>query len=156
MCALAQGRGEPQPLVETDLAVVVLDRFAQRLGHLMVITRRHVEAVSEIDWPLFVHVQQLVFQSRLALDRALQPRQVYAGMFGATIPLPMTFPHCHAHVIPVHESDERARPARVLSWSEGVVVYEDEEAQALRARILESWPNRDDGEITADASRSVR
>jgi diadenosine tetraphosphate (Ap4A) HIT family hydrolase len=155
MCALAQGRGEPLPLVETESAVVVLDRFAQRLGHLLVITRRHVEAVSAIDWPLFAHIQRLVYQSRLALDRAFVPLQIYAGMFGATVPLPMTFAHCHAHVIPVYESDERARPARVLSWSEGVVVYDDEEAQALRARILDCWPSCDEYGWDPDASRSM-
>lgn len=142
MCALASGRGEPQPIIETEDAVVVLDRFAQRRGHLLVITRQHVEGVSEIDWPLFVHVQRLVYQSRLALDRALAPLQVYVGIFGATTPLPMSFAHFHAHVIPIYENDERARPARVLSWSEGVVTYDEEEATALRTRLLACWPHR--------------
>ena len=52
----------------------------------------------------------------------------------------MTYSHYHVHVIPVYETDERARPARVLSWSEGVVMYDDDEALQLRQRVASAWP----------------
>jgi hypothetical protein len=42
--------------------------------------------------------------------------------------------------VPVFESDERARPAHVFSWSSGVLVYDDEEARALAARLRAAWP----------------
>jgi diadenosine tetraphosphate (Ap4A) HIT family hydrolase len=141
MCALAQGRAEPSPLLETEHAVVVLDRFAQRRGHLLVISKVHVEAVSQIGWELYLHIQRLVYDARLALDRALSPLQIYTGIFGATAPVPMSFAHFHVHVIPIFEDDERARPARVLSWSEGVVVYDELEAESLRDQIVKAWPS---------------
>ncbi len=140
MCALAQGRAEPSPLVETERAVVVLDRFAQRQGHLLVISKAHLETVPEVSWELYSHIQRLVFDARLALDRALRPLQIYTGMFGATAPVPMSFAHFHVHVIPIFEDDERARPARVLSWSEGVIVYDELEAESLRNQIVKAWP----------------
>ena len=142
MCALCRGGARPPPLVETDSAVVVLDRFARRRGHLIVIAQDHLEGVEEISWELYLEVERLVFEARQALHRALAPEQIYSATLGAVVPLPMSFAHFHTHVIPVFESDERARPARVLSWSEGVTVYEDDEALTLRQQILEAWPER--------------
>ncbi len=142
MCALARGAGRPAPLIETDSAVVVLDRFARRRGHLIVIAKDHVEGVDEVPWELYLEVERLVFDARQALHRALAPEQIYSATLGAVVPLPMSFAHFHTHVIPIFESDERARPARVLSWSEGVVVYDDDEAAALREQILAVWPEQ--------------
>ncbi len=131
----------PAPLVETDWALVLLDRFGRRRGHLLVVSKLHLERVAEIDQSLYLEVQRLVYEAMTALDEALRPVQVFTAVLGATVPVPMSFAHFHAHVIPVHESDERARPARVLSWSEGVVVYDDAEAWDLRERILGAWPS---------------
>ncbi|HEY5960694.1 MAG TPA: HIT domain-containing protein [Polyangiaceae bacterium] len=139
LCVLCSGAASPKPLAETDRAVVLIDRFARRPGHLLVVTRAHLEGVLEIDWQTHLDVQRLVYQARRALWRSLSPVQVYACTFGATASIPMSFAHHHVHVIPVFERDERARPARVLSWSEGVVVYDDVEAESLRRTILAAW-----------------
>jgi diadenosine tetraphosphate (Ap4A) HIT family hydrolase len=139
LCVLANGGAVPAPLVETEQATVLLDRFARRRGHLLVVSKIHVENVSEIRPELYLEVQRLVYDSMRALDSALHPVQIFTAVLGATVPVPMSFAHFHAHVIPVYESDERARPARVLSWSEGVVVYDDAEASALREEILAAW-----------------
>jgi histidine triad (HIT) family protein len=142
MCALARGVGRPAPLVETETSVVVLDRFARRRGHLLVIAKAHVGGTDEVSWELYLEVERLVFEARHALHRAFAPVQIYSAKLGAVAPLPMSFSHFHAHVIPVYETDERARPARVLSWSEGVFVYEEDEATALRRQIVAAWPER--------------
>jgi histidine triad (HIT) family protein len=139
LCALVNGGASPPPLAESERAVVLLDRFARREGHLLIVSKAHVEGVLEIDWETHQEVQRLLFEARRALYRALSPVQVYSATFGATTQVPMSFAHYHAHVIPIYERDERARPARVLSWSEGVVVYTDGEASSLRQRILDHW-----------------
>jgi len=69
---------------------------------------------------------------------------VFTATLGAAVELPMTYSHYHMHVIPVYETDERARPARVLSWSEGVVVYDDAEARDMCQRLSECWPKSAD------------
>jgi len=58
------------------------------------------------------------------------------------VELPQTYSHYHVHVIPVYETDERARPARVLSWSEGVVVYDDGEADGICRELSLAWPHQ--------------
>lgn len=140
MCALAGGRADVPFIAESKHAVVLLDRFACKYGHLMVIPRPHVEQLSQVPWQVFAEVQRLTFEAALAIERVLNPARIFTASLGAAAELPMTYAHYHMHVIPVVETDERARPARVLSWSEGVVVYDDAEAQELCHRFREAWP----------------
>jgi diadenosine tetraphosphate (Ap4A) HIT family hydrolase len=141
MCALRSGRGAPGLIRETEHGVVALDRFGSERGHLLVIAKRHVERETELPWPAYREIQRLAYDACHALRRALSPRRVYVAALGAESPLPMSFPHYHLHVIPIYEVDERARPARVLSWSSGVIVYDESEALALASVIREAHSN---------------
>jgi diadenosine tetraphosphate (Ap4A) HIT family hydrolase len=140
MCALAKGGGAPARIAESAHAVVLLDRFACRYGHLMVVAKKHVERAADLSWDVFSDIQRLVFEANQALEACFKPARVFTATLGAAVELPMTYSHYHVHVIPVCETDERARPARVLSWSEGVVVYDDAEAEQLRRLLVEGWP----------------
>ena len=137
MCRLASGGASR--IAESEKAVVLLDRFACRFGHLMVIPRAHVERLSELDYEVFADVQRLTFEAARAIDRCFAPARVFTASLGAAVELPMTYSHYHMHVIPVYETDERARPARVLSWSEGVVVYDDDEARRISEQLRAAW-----------------
>jgi diadenosine tetraphosphate (Ap4A) HIT family hydrolase len=140
MCALANGDGKLPFIAEGPHAVVLLDRFACRYGHLMVVPRAHVEQLKDLAWEIFLDVQRLTFEAARVLDACLSPARVFTASLGAAVELPMTYSHYHMHVIPVPETDERARPARVLSWSEGVVVYDDAEAAELIDKFRRAWP----------------
>jgi histidine triad (HIT) family protein len=140
MCALAGGHADLPFIAESPRAVVLLDRFACRYGHLMVIPRAHVDHLSQLPWDVFMDVQRLTFEAAKAIDACLAPARVFTATLGAAVELPMTYSHYHMHVIPVNETDERARPARVLSWSEGVVLYDDGEARELSDRLAQHWP----------------
>jgi diadenosine tetraphosphate (Ap4A) HIT family hydrolase len=140
MCALvAPAEREANAIAESEHGVVLLNRFGQRRGHLMVVSLRHVEHVHELDWPAYAALQQLAHQAASTLQRALGPVRVFIAVLGCSAPLAASFAHLHVHVIPIYETDERARPARVLSWSEGVVVYDDTEARALSAQLRANW-----------------
>ena len=143
MCALVRGRSSPAPLDDSEHAVVVLNRFASRPGHVMVIAKRHVEHATELDWAAYARIQRHVYQASRAIQVALRPRRLFTAALGATVPLAMSYTHYHVHVIPVHETDEQARPAKVFSWSTGVVVYSEREAEDLRAQILGAWTGDD-------------
>ena len=140
MCALAQGHADLPFVAQSRHAVVLLDRFACRYGHLMVIPRQHEEHLSQLPWDVFSDVQRLTYEAAQAIDACFKPVRVFTATLGAAVELPMTYSHYHMHVIPVYETDERARPARVLSWSEGVVVYDDAEAGELCSRLSQRWP----------------
>lgn len=136
LCPLVSAEARAQHAIAgNEHGVVLLNRFGQRLGHLMVISLRHVEHVHELDWPAYAALQQLAHRAASALQQELQPARVFIAVLGCSAPLDASCGHLHVHVIPVYETDERARPARVFSWSEGVVVYDEAEAQSLSARL---------------------
>lgn len=139
MCRLAAGAAVPEPIFETRELSVVLDRFGSREGHLLVISKRHVEDLSDLGAEEYLRAQRLAFDASQVLTRALAPKRTFIAALGAPRQVPMSFPHFHLHVIPIYEDDERARPARVFSWTEGVVVYSDDEARALSKKLRETW-----------------
>lgn len=138
------------PIAESEHGVVVLDGFGATVGHLLVISRRHVERGSELEWPVYADLQRLVWEATRAVEHALSPARVYTAALGATVDVPTSFRHFHLHVVPVYATDERARPAHVFSWSSGVVRYEPEEAARLSSRLRGAWGGRQ----PVDAPRS--
>jgi diadenosine tetraphosphate (Ap4A) HIT family hydrolase len=140
MCALvARAASAPELVRETPHGVVLLDRFGTREGHLMIISRLHVEDTLQLGWDVYQELQRLAYDGAQAVTRLLSPVRVFIAVLGASAALPMSFPHFHIHVLPVFDSDERARPAHVFSWSAGVLVYEDEEAAQLAQRLRATW-----------------
>jgi diadenosine tetraphosphate (Ap4A) HIT family hydrolase len=140
MCALvARARSSLELVRESDHGVVLLDRFGTREGHLLVVSRAHVEDTLELGWDVYQDLQRLAYDGARVVTRSLAPARIFIAVLGASAALPMSFPHFHIHVLPVYDTDERARPAHVLSWSAGVLVYEDAEAAALAQRLRGAW-----------------
>lgn len=141
MCALGDGfPPEAERLAESSRAVCVLDRFAARPGHVLVVLRRHVEQVASLSWDEYADVQRLSWEAARALDRAFSPRRIFVASLGAAKARVNSFPHHHVHVIPVDAGDERDRPASVLSWEHGVFVFGEGEARAMADAIRAAWP----------------
>lgn len=140
MCALVSRAGPaPEVIHENEHGMVLLDRFGTREGHLLVIARPHVEDTLALGWEAYQELQRLAYEGARVLTHVLAPARVFIAVLGASAALPMSFPHFHIHVLPVYDSDERARPAYVFSWSAGVLVYDDDEAQKLAQRLRSAW-----------------
>lgn len=140
MCALVRRSASSAELLrESEHGVALLDRFGSREGHVIVISRRHVEDTAQLPWETYSDLQRLAYEASGALRRAFNPARIFIAILGASTELPMSFPHFHIHVLPVYETDERARPAAVFSWSAGVLVYEDSEAEELAERLRRAW-----------------
>jgi diadenosine tetraphosphate (Ap4A) HIT family hydrolase len=142
MCALAERRDSALVLRHEHHATVVLDRFGNRAGHLLVIARHHVEHATQLSWEQYSALQRLAYEASQALERVLAPKRVFIAALGSSEVLPMTFPHFHLHVVPVLEHDARPRPAQVFSWTEGVVTYDPEQARELVSSLQRAWPAR--------------
>jgi diadenosine tetraphosphate (Ap4A) HIT family hydrolase len=140
MCALVAGHPPDLEVVgENRGAVAVLDRFATRRGHVLVVLRRHVESIADLGWEEYALAQRLAWEASRAIGAALHPQRIFIAALGAVARLPMSFPHHHVHVIPLYDGDERDRPAEVFSWSRGVGLYEPGEAPALAADLRRAW-----------------
>lgn len=127
-------------LARSDVAIAMMDRFAARPGHAVVVLRRHVESIADIPWDEYAAVQRLAWEASRALTAALSPVRVYVAALGATRRIATSFPHHHVHVIPLSDGGESDRPAQVLTWSNGVHVYEPGERAAWAERIRAAWP----------------
>jgi diadenosine tetraphosphate (Ap4A) HIT family hydrolase len=139
-CALSRDAAcATRTIASDDHGVVLLNRFAQRHGHLMVVPRRHVEHVHELPWPAYAALQKLAYDASSALMRVLQPLRIFHAVLGSAAPVAQSYAHLHIHVLPIYEADDRARPARAFSWSEGIVVYEDAEALKLTRQLAAAW-----------------
>jgi len=140
MCALVAAAPAASELVaENEHGVVLVDRFGNRPGHLIVVAKRHCEDMLELGWDGYRALQHLAYLSAGALTRALAPVRVFIAALGSQVPLPMTFPHCHLHVLPVYEAGDGGRPAQVFSWSAGLVIYSEAEARDLGQKLRASW-----------------
>jgi diadenosine tetraphosphate (Ap4A) HIT family hydrolase len=159
MCRLSHAQNSHSWLAESQHAVAVLDGFAASHGHLLVIAKAHVERSADVPWDVYTDLQRLVWEANRVLDAELEPKRVYVAALGVAKPLPMSFPHYHVHVVPVYETDERARPAHVFSWSAGVVRYSEPEARALSASLRRAWlalrPLDPHGEVTGGDANCV-
>lgn len=140
MCRLSSHDAAHTRIAESDHGVVVLDGYGATRGHLLVIAKAHVERASELSWEVFSDLQYLVWQATRVVETELTPERVYVATLGASKQLPMSFPHHHVHLVPVYSSGEDARPARVFSWSSGVVCYTEDQSRQLAARLRGAWP----------------
>lgn len=142
LCAVVAGASPGRVvLAENAAAVAILDRYAARPGHVVVVLRRHVEALADLPWEEYAAVQRLAWEASVAMQRVLAPKRILVASLGAARRIATSFPHHHVHVIPLAEGDARDRPAEVLTWSHGVHVYEPAEAAEWAARLRAAWPS---------------
>jgi diadenosine tetraphosphate (Ap4A) HIT family hydrolase len=140
MCALvAEDAAEVEILASNEAAVVVLDRYWVRRGHMLVVVRRHVESIRALPWEEYASAQRLAWEAARAAESALGAKRVYVAALGAVAPLATTFPHQHVHVVPLYDGGEPDKPSRVLTWSEGIGVYEPGEAAEVAAALRRAW-----------------
>jgi diadenosine tetraphosphate (Ap4A) HIT family hydrolase len=112
-------------IARTEHAVAVLDRYACRPGHVLVVLRRHVENIAALPWEEYSALHHLAWRIAGAIDRELAPRRIYIAALGSAEPLAVSFPHVHLHVVPLADGGDADRPASVFTWNHGMYVFED-------------------------------
>jgi len=142
MCAVYDQARSDRVLENAD-GVVVLDRFGSRRGHLLVISRAHLEGAAELGWERYASLQRLAFDATLALEATFNPARVFVAALGSSEPIATSYPHYHIHVVPIARHDDDARPARVFSWSAGIVQYEEDERRELVGKLKQAHRDRD-------------
>ncbi len=90
---------------QTELAVVVLNRYPYNNGHLLVAPLRHVGDVSDLTDEELLHLFKLVREARKALAMTISPHGFNVGVnlgrcAGAGLP-----GHFHMHVVPRWDGD---------------------------------------------------
>lgn len=130
MCDL---RTTTTALYDSRHAFITPNRFPLRWGHLLVVSRRHVERFTELTDEEHAECAALSLRAARAVERGFVPPRVFVASLGsARDNLPMTCPHLHWHVVPVAHGE---RPRDVLTWRHGVLQASEDEWRALETRV---------------------
>lgn len=137
MCAVLAAPDLPeQQLAAGPECVVVYSRFPLVEGHVLVITRHHLETIADMPDSTWLAMCALGQKAARILEAQYRPARTYVASLGAAQgAAPQTCPHVHLHVIPV--SNAGTRPADLLTWQHGVIDSETAtwrgDVQTLRA-----------------------
>lgn len=135
-CRICELVREADPIVASELATAVLDRYASRPGHVLVLLRRHEERIAALAWHEYEALHRLAWEVSGAIEAVLAPKRIYVAALGSAVPLATSFPHVHLHVVPLFDGGESDRPANVFTWVHGAYVFEsDREESELRDRL---------------------
>jgi diadenosine tetraphosphate (Ap4A) HIT family hydrolase len=140
ICAFVERRSPAIEIARTEHAVCVVDRFGVRRGHLLIGLARHAERIAELSWTEWSSLQRMAWVAARAIESALHPVRVYVAALGSAVPLLRSCPHVHLHVIPLYDGGEADRPSQIMTWKNGVIVYDPGEDRALADELTAAWP----------------
>jgi ATP adenylyltransferase len=97
-------------LLQTNLCLVVMNKFPYNAGHLLVVPRRHVGTMERLTDAEALELMRLTRRAVKAMKAALKPNALNLGMnlgrlAGAGIP-----GHLHIHVVPRWTGDSNFMP----------------------------------------------
>ncbi len=129
-CAASRPASSALVLCESARAYVILNLYPYNSGHVMVVPRRHVGALAELDAPELSEVMQLTQLAELALTEAYTPQGLNVGInlgrpAGAGI-----LDHLHVHLVPRWNGDTNFMSV----VGDTRVLPEDLESSATRLR----------------------
>jgi ATP adenylyltransferase len=131
LCAIAEGDDDANRVVEqAELTYTVLNLFPYSSGHLMVVPRRHVADITELDdaesAAMFAGAQRAV----RALREGLKPDGLNLGINSGTAAGAGIADHVHFHVVPRWSGDTNFMP--VLADVKVIPEHMEQTAATLR------------------------
>ena len=110
-CLIAAGKAKAYTLYEDDYVMMILDKKPASLGHALVITREHYEAVEEVPPSLLVRAW-LVASAAARYLRKLKGAAGVNLITNSGSPAGQVVFHFHIHVIPRWEAGPIVRGVR--------------------------------------------
>ncbi len=129
-CAIVAGT-EAYRVHQDEAVVAFLDRAPLIKGHVLVVTRSHIETFDDLPRELLEPVFSVVQRVSRAFQSALGADGSYTAI---NTRVSQSIPHVHVHVVPRRKGDGLFRAGMV--WIRRR--YEDDEAAQLAARLREA------------------
>lgn len=126
-CKIVSGEMSSSTIYENEEFKVMLDRFPSNLGHVLILPKRHVANIFELDPEVGARLFRLAVQIASVMKKALnltdmnllQNNGIHAGQ---------TVEHFHLHLIPRTEND-----GVHFSWT--TMEPSDEELDIIKKQI---------------------
>jgi diadenosine tetraphosphate (Ap4A) HIT family hydrolase len=107
-CPLCEAGKEPTSarpwLGETETSVVILDHYPSSKGHTLIIPKRHIGKLSDLNEQEQTDIWKLAME-RLSELRAVNPDNDYTLGVNDGVLAGQTLPHVHLHIIPRVKGD---------------------------------------------------
>ena len=104
-CEITAGRSDASVVYEDDTVVVFMDRYPVTPGHLLVVPRRHVVGLEDIDEATGEHVWAVGHRMARALRRStLGCEGINVLLCDGEVAFQTVF-HFHLHIIPRYRDD---------------------------------------------------
>jgi histidine triad (HIT) family protein len=130
-CKIATEGLPPHGLLSNDGAFVLLDRKPLSFGHCMVVPRRHVAKLYELEPTEHAAVLSLARRFATALSQALDSRSVAYLAFGSGLP------HAHLHLVPHDDPNVVLEPLKHVRTLSNEQLERD--ANRLRNLLPAEW-----------------
>lgn len=102
-CEIINGK-EDYKVWENNNFLALLDVMPAKKGHLMLIPKKHIGDIFELQEPLFSELLQVAKRLQEPLKKATNAKRIGLVLVGFAIP------HAHLHLIPLHKSNELFDP----------------------------------------------
>ena len=103
-CKIASGEMESETIYETEEVISFLDVNPRSPGHSLVIPKKHVQKLTELDDELVEEVFKGVKKVEEMLERALDPDAFTIGINDGQA-AGQEIPHLHVNILPRFEDD---------------------------------------------------
>lgn len=106
-CKISAGHIPTHKIYEDDTVFAFLDIHPVNPGHALVIPKKHVPDVQELDEATYMHLMLVVKKLAQKASAIFQPVKTGISVIGFDVP------HAHVHVMPLHGADDLTTKRRL-------------------------------------------
>ena len=107
-------------VAENEFALAFLDINPLNEGHTLVVPKKEVDKIFDLDQETFLKLQEFAYKVAQAIEKAIPCLRVGVAVIGLEVP------HAHIHLIPISEMNDMnfANPKLKLEQSEFEAIAE--------------------------------
>lgn len=102
-CKINNNESDSLCIYEDDIVKVILDAFPDANGHTLIIPKKHITDVDEMDKDTLNHINEIVPKIKKILYEALNPDGL---VFVVNYGINQVIKHFHLHLIPVYKNKQ--------------------------------------------------
>jgi histidine triad (HIT) family protein len=103
-CEIINGK-EDYKIWENENLIALLDINPAKKGHIMIIPKKHIGDIFDLEEPLFSELFQTAKKLEEPLKKAMDAKRIGMIIVGFAVP------HAHLHLVPLHKSNELFDPS---------------------------------------------
>ena len=99
-CKIAQGKIDSAKIYEDEKFVAFLDMNPINPGHTLVVPKKHIDNIFDIEEPLYSELFQIAKKLSQPIKNAMESRRIGISVEGFGVP------HAHVHLVPINRGFE--------------------------------------------------